>query len=504
MTPGGEVLIVGAGPSGLLAAVELARHGVPARLVEREPVPHDQARATAIQPATLEILAQAGVADRFVAAAEHLTCSRLYDAGLGLLSEMPFGGIGCRWEFQASLPQASTEAILAGRLAELGGSVERGVTVTALEPRGDGLRVELEHAGGTAEQVQPSWVLGAGGAHSVTRDSLAQELAGETYPGTALVADLRVSCGLPRDGGALIAAPEGYVLLAPLPGGRWLTFVGDLQPAEAAALESSGPAQAVVTGLERRVRAPISVAEVRWAAPFRMHRRLVARLAGDRRFLLGDAGHLSSPFGGEGLNSGLHDAQNLAWKLALVVQGRARPGLLDSYAAERHAADEHVLAVSDQLHQLTQAAVDAARTGVPAVALDPAGLAALIRSRAMLDVSYPDSPLTGEYRVPGAAPLPGPAPGDRYPDRADLTGTGHHLLVFGPVRPGVEALSRRWRGLVEVSSCGGDPLWAGLPASGGAILVRPDGFIGYRCVPAETPGLAALDAHLASYLIPAA
>ena len=339
MAAGAQVLVVGAGPSGLLAAVELARHGIAARLVEREPEPHGQARATAIQPATLEILDQAGLAGRFLAASEHLGCTRLFDRELRPLSETRFGGTGCRWEFQCSLPQYATEQLLAARLAELGGRVERGVSVTGLEQRDGGVRAGLRRADGSTETAEASWVIGAGGAHSVTRESLDEDLAGATYPGTALVGDVTVTCGLPRDGSALIATPEGYVLLAPLPGGRWITFVGDLDPAELAGLSQSGLSQSgpdqaaaarALTAALRRRAAGVTVGDVAWASEFRMHRRLAPHLAGQRRFLLGDAGHLSSPFGGEGLNSGLHDAHNLAWKLALELSGRARPALLAS------------------------------------------------------------------------------------------------------------------------------------------------------------------------------
>jgi 2-polyprenyl-6-methoxyphenol hydroxylase-like FAD-dependent oxidoreductase len=507
MGAGAQVLVVGAGPSGLLAAVELARHGGAVRLVEREPEPHHQARATAIQPGTLEILAQAGLAGQFLAAGEHLRCARVLDHKLTLLSESSLAGTGGHWEIQCSLPQWQTEQLLAGRLAELGGTVERGVSVVSLEQRDDGVLAGLEHAGGDTELTEASWVIGAGGAHSVTRESMDEELAGQTYAGLALAADVAVSCGLPRDGGALIAAPDGYVLLAPLPGQRWITFVGDLDAAEAARLSEAGAGPAATAGLvrdalERRTGGAVRVDDVGWAAQFRMHRRLAPHLAGPRRFLLGDAGHLSSPLGGEGLNSGLHDAHNLAWKLALELRGRARPGLLASYAAEREAADRHVIETSDQVHALAHGAVQAARTGVPARPLPPAPAEALTRARAMLDTSYAGGPLAGEAVAPGEAAPDGPAPGDRYPGRVTLPGPRHHLLLFGsPAGGDAERLGRRWRGLVDVIQADGDPRRAGLTGSG-AVLVRPDGYLGFRAAPAGPGALAAVDAHLSAYLVP--
>ena len=357
---GPAVLVVGAGPSGLFSAVELARHGVPSRVVEQQPRPHRQARATALQPATLEILHQAGLLDRVLANSVQLRCARLYDRTLSCVGETAFAGAGCRWEFQCSLPQWRTEQLLAW-LAELGGTVQRGVSVVSLAETDDHVDVGLE-SGGQVERTAVRWVIGAGGAHSLTRHSMQEHLPGSTYPGTALVADIAVRCGLPRDGSALIAAPEGYVLLAPLPGGRWLTFVGDLDEAEIGTLAGGSAPDPVIAAIGHRIPADVlQVADVGWSSSFRMHRRLAPHLADKRRFLLGDAGHLSSPFGGEGLNSGLHDAANLAWKLALEQRGRARPALLDSFATEREAADRHVLQVSDQLHEMAHGAVASAR-----------------------------------------------------------------------------------------------------------------------------------------------
>jgi 6-methylpretetramide 4-monooxygenase / 4-hydroxy-6-methylpretetramide 12a-monooxygenase len=496
-----EVLIIGAGPSGLFAAVELARQGVRARVVEREPGPHTQARATAIQPGTLEILARAGVVDRVLAESEHLRFARLFDAQLRLVNELAFAGADCPWEFQCSLPQWRTEQILADRVEELGGTVERGVEAVSVRQRDDGVLIGLKRADGTTETVEASWVIGAGGAHSVTRESMAETLAGTTYPGTSLVASGIMECGLARDAGSLIASPEGYVLLVPLPGGHWLTFVGDLDEGEDQRLTSDPGTGAVAAMLERRAGQGIRVREVAWAAPFRMHRRLVPQLADGRCFLLGDAGHLSSPFGGEGLNSGIHDGSNLAWKLALELRGRGRPALLDSFAPERLAADRHVLMVSDRLHQLAYRSVESARTGIVPAPPTQEEVAAMVQSRSMLDVSYAGSSLVGEYPAGTRTPMT-PAPGDRYPDRAALDGVGHHLLLFGGADDaGIERLRRRWRGLVEISAAAGDPSRAGL-AGAGAVLVRPDGHIGFRA-PADSAGLGALDSHLDSYLIPA-
>jgi len=499
-----DVLVVGAGPSGLLAAIELARHGVLATVVERDRTVPREARATAIQPGTLEILAQAGMIEQFLGASEHVRCTRICDEDLTPVAETRFAGAGCEWEFQCCLPQYVTEQILIDRLNDLGVRVERGVTVESVHERSDGVLVNVQQADGTPDAIEASWVVGAGGAHSVTRDSMHGVLAGETYPGSALVADVQVSSELPRDASALIATRHGYVLLAPLPQDRWITFIGDLEKDEADRLERDRSVAAVAATLTHRIPAAVQLTDVTWAAVFRMHHRLVAKLADRHRFLLGDAGHLSSPFGGEGLNSGLHDGHNLAWKLALVLSGRAKQPLLDTFATERELAAEHVLAVSDQVHHLAHRAVEAAQTGERLHPPTAAEAARFVRSRSMLDFRYPDSPLTGEHHTRGDRQDGLPAPGDRFPGRTGLHGTTHHLLVFGPAPEArLAQLRDRWTGLVEVTEAADDDRQQAGLAADGAVLVRPDGYIGFRAAPADAAGLEAMDSHLSSYLIPA-
>src|SRR5690348_14894385 len=152
-----DVLVVGAGPSGLFSALELARHGVRAWVVEREPLPHHQARATTIQPGTLELLGRAGVADEVLAASEHLRFGRLLDTDLRVISELDFAGTGCRWEFQCTLPQWRTEQILAQRLADVGVTVQRGVRASSIETRPDGLLVTLDDGHGATRIAETGW-----------------------------------------------------------------------------------------------------------------------------------------------------------------------------------------------------------------------------------------------------------------------------------------------------------------------------------------------------------
>jgi 2-polyprenyl-6-methoxyphenol hydroxylase-like FAD-dependent oxidoreductase len=494
-----DVLIIGAGPSGLFAASELVRHGVHVQLIEQEARSHHEARATAIQPGTLEILDSVGLLQPFLDSSEHVRRVRVFGPDLSELSGLDFEGIDCRCEFQCSLPQYETQRILEAHLVSLGGAVERGITATKVESDGGDVSVELVHADGRVETVHPGIVIGAGGAHSVTRHSMSEHLEGSTYQGQFLVADIAMEAPVPRDQGNFFCGPDGMMLLSPLPGGRWLTFQDLEEEVQAVSAEE------IVARTEVRIGGRSQPTDVAWFSPFRMHRRIVSRLEDGRRFLIGDAAHLSSPFGGEGLNSGLHDGYDLAWKLALVLQGHAPRSLLDDYAVERAIADRHVLDVSDDVHTGIIGIADAVREGrePPAATADPVTTALLRNSRAMIDFDYAESPLVSDYRV-GGSETTELHPGQRYPDWTRFGGTSHHLLVFGTVADAASLarLDRRWTALVGVVvDPDVDPARAGVP-KGGVVLIRPDGHIGFRSPSADAEALAALESHLSSYLTP--
>jgi 2-polyprenyl-6-methoxyphenol hydroxylase-like FAD-dependent oxidoreductase len=489
------VLIVGTGPAGLFAACELHRHGVRPRLVERRLAPHHEARGTALQPAVLEIIDRAGLIEPFLRAGVHIRQIQLLGPGLQEIAITKFAGIGCKYEFQCSLPQWRTEAILREHLEGLGVEIEYGTEVKSIENAPAGVRVTLE-SGGRTETLSTAYLLGAGGAHSITRHSMQEHLGGETYDGRFIVADAKVRLPCPPECGRVIVGPTGFVLFSPLPDNRWLIFVNrnedDVRPELPIADE-------LAALLNVRVGIDVGLHDLQWVSYFKMHKRAVEHLCDGRRFLLGDAAHLSSPLGGEGLNAAFMDAADLAWKLALVVRGAARPSLLDSYADERGIADHHVLEVSDEVHSFVMnliAMCDAG--GAPAVpSADPAKDIIAARRRSMLDVSYAGSALVGEA---GAA-VEALSPGGRFP--ACLSGTCHHLIAFGEM-PRLDYFRGRWDKLVSIvdaSSAQFDATAAGVP-NGGAILVRPDGFVGFRVNPADNTTMDALDAHLATYLIP--
>jgi hypothetical protein len=287
------------------------------------------------------------------------------------------------------------------------------------------------------------------------------------------------------------------VLISPLPEGRFLIFVNRDE-----ADRNEGPPSIadLAALLDARIGTEVGLTDLRWVSYFLAQRRVVPALGEGRRFLLGDAGHLSTPLGGEGINSALMDGADIGWKLALVLRGAARRLLLETYAIERALADHHALEVTNDIHKtimhLVAMCAEGAKPSLPPA--EPAEALAALRKRSMLDVSYRGSPL-----IEAGAGDAQPGPGIRFPGWCDLDGANHHLVVSGDA-PRLVDFRARWGGLVSLVE------WTGVSAlkkqaglaEGGMVLVRPDGFIGFRRASADDAAITALDAHLSTYLRP--
>lgn len=489
-----EVLIIGAGPTGLFAAAELARHGVRPRIIEQLPAPHIQTRATGVQPAALEVFARAGCVAPFVAEAERVRGLRVWNGAMEEAFVFRGPPPDSPYPFTCSIPQWRTEEILNAHLESFDLRVERGVTAREISLQPEGVRVRCERMDGSVMVIESAYLIGAGGAHSPVRGAIHQQLEGITYPRQFLAADARVN--VPRGDGLLnmVFSPSGLLMVADLPGGRSL-LVLDLPDDHE--LTAPGPAD-LEAALAGHLSVPLAVDDVRWVSCYKTHRRMSPKFREGRCFLAGDAAHLCSPFGGEGMNSGLLDAASLAWQLAAVLRRGGHPALLDAYEPERQQVARQVLASSESMSEFYFALVELVRQGQP-LEPSPPNPNDQGTSTHMLDVTITASPLLGVHG-PGS-PSAEVRPGTRFPDRTRLSGCLHHLLVHGGGFPDA-AFAARWRDVLEIvpGESVGSAVRAGLPGGTGRVLVRPDGYVGF--LGAEAAGTDALEGLLRAQFTP--
>jgi 2-polyprenyl-6-methoxyphenol hydroxylase-like FAD-dependent oxidoreductase len=521
-----EVLVVGAGPVGLTVGIELLRRGVPCRVIDRLVEAPQYAKAVGVQPRTLEVWENLGLLRDALDAATPLRGQLVYANGeqvaqmdLAVPPDVPYGFV--------TLPQFVTERLLTDRLHQFGGHVERGVELVAFEPDSEGVTARLRAADGEQE-VRVGYLVGADGAHSRVRKGLGLDFAGDAFAEQYMLGDVEVEWSLPT-GYAIRSSHQSdgridVLVCIPLPGtGRYRMSM--LVPDDLATTPAQGEvAHGLETGpapqlhhiqavLDRLSPEPARAHTLRWSSVFRISHRLADRYGQGRVFIAGDAAHIHPPTGAQGMNTGIQDGVNLAWKLALAVQGAAAEELLASYQAERHSVGEEVVGRT----------VRHAREGFEA---DPDDPLTVIRREAQLLVHYRDSPLVGD----GGGCSSGPLPGERAPDCRGLcrAAVSHPLRLFEllahPHRtlllyaddlaqlPAFTKLAQlanaltggRMRtyliGAVTSTRLDGNSLPLIVDAAGeyqaayGAIggngyLVRPDGYVGFRAAPLTCAGL---------------
>jgi 2-polyprenyl-6-methoxyphenol hydroxylase-like FAD-dependent oxidoreductase len=535
------VLVVGAGPTGLTVANELARHGVPPRVIDRAPVPSTTSRALVVQPRTLEIFDDIGVIDQVVAAGD--SASGLTITFATKRVELDFAGqlTGPQnytgYPEPRTLSQHDTERILTELLSKQGVEVERGRALTDLTQDGETVIVSLRGDDGSVETVRCRWVIGCDGAHSAVRKATGIPFAGSTYRDEFIMADAELDWQLPHGGLYGFPSPAGIFAAFSMPGENRYRIFGNFPPGpDGPSAEYSEPSheefQAMV---DERVPFPAKVVKEHWVTRYRVHSRTVPRYRDGRVFLVGDAAHVHSPAGAQGMNTGIQDAYNLAWKLALVERGVADQSLLDTYQAERHPIGVQLLKTTDRLFSVFGGQSTLARLARGRVAPVLAGRVLTrewIRRRfvgllAQLRLRYPDSPLNAEDGPPTGW-RHAPAPGDRAREADVLIdgrqarlhevfrGTHHTVLLFtgldDDARPAIELcriaeqLEQTYPGMVKARVVSAErfadhPAALGDPtrsahrqygvASASAFVVRPDKYIGYRGRPVDADRLSA-------------
>jgi len=337
-----DVLIVGAGPAGLTLAVGLAQQGRLVTVVDGQAASDHTSRAAVVHARTLEVLEPYGVADRLTAQGIQAPRFTIRDRDR-ILVPVPFDDLPTAYPYTLMVSQAVTEAVLLQRLTELGGHVLRPYTVTSLEQDDTGVTATFSDGG----RVRAAYVVGADGMRSTVREQAGIGFTGGTYEESFTLADVRLSGGVPDNEVILYFSPAGLVVVAPLPGGihRIVATVKDApqQPDIAFIqhlLDTRGPAAKRAT-----------VHEVVWGSRFRLHHRVADSYRAGRMLLAGDAAHVHSPAGGQGMNAGIADAVVLAESLGAVLDGGS-PDLLDTYTATRRPVAQQVVALADRLTRL--------------------------------------------------------------------------------------------------------------------------------------------------------
>ncbi|GAB2852937.1 FAD-dependent oxidoreductase [Actinocorallia aurea] len=485
-----EVLIAGAGPAGLVLACELARRGIAHVLLERDAEPFAGARGKGLQPRSMEVLEDLGVIDRVVAHGGRYPRIRMEVSGevvfTGHMAEPREATADVPYPNTWMVPQWRTGLILRERLAELGGAVTAGAELVSFTQDSSGVTA-LVRISGRVREIRARHLVGADGGRSTVRRCLGVAFVGETREEERmLLGDVRAE-GIDHDFWHMfqgegqsyptalcpLAGTDTFQLMLPVPPG-----VETPEPS----LEVFQEAVDAAAGAGR-----IKLTELVWSSVFRPNIRMAERFAVGRVFLIGDAAHVHSPAGGQGLNTGLQDAYNLGWKLAAVLRGAA-PELLESYEAERLPVAANVLGVSTALHEkAAKGAADAHRRDDPELR--------------QLILGYPDSPLTVEHRTDPAEPLAG----DRAPD-AIGTANGAAVRLFPLIHTGAPVLlafGEGARGVAESVAPGltvavGSPAFEdaegtahaayGVTEGHNALFVlRPDGYIGLAtCTPSPT------------------
>ena len=512
MTPDSSVqLVVGAGPVGLTIANELARHGVRCRIIDRAAERSQTSRALAIFPRTLEAFETMGLADRFVALGLRLHGLSLHHRQEEI-AQIDLTSVASPFPFALSLPQSETERLLGENLSSLGIEVERGVELTGLTQTSDAVRAVLRHGDGREEIVETPWLIGCDGAHSTTRHLLEMDFEGAQYDESFILADVQLESTLARDRVHLFLGEDGVLGVIAFAQNRW-RIVANIPPESRDRSLPDLTLPEVQALLDRRAIPGLQASDPVWLARFHISHRKVREFRLLRVFLAGDAAHIHSPAGGQGMNTGIQDAFNLAWKLALVVRGLAPAQLLASYHVEREPVARDVLNLTDRITRMATMRNSVAQSVrdflLPRVSgIDFVGDKVADRL-AELNITYRTSPIVENH---GGGRLKA---GDRAPDAElrDENGRArrlfelfheprHVLLLFlgalyssaakfdeiesaiGGLPDGIIDSYRIVRGQSDLPAELRDTSGLAHAAyglfEGGVVLVRPDGYIGYR------------------------
>jgi 2-polyprenyl-6-methoxyphenol hydroxylase-like FAD-dependent oxidoreductase len=340
-------VIIGAGPTGVMLAIELARRGVQVRILDKQPARSQESRAIALHARTLELFHQIGVVGEFLELGHKATGMAVHTRACRS-TRVDFGSLDSPYPFVLMLGQDQTQRILDQQLEQLGVTIERAVEVLNLEPHDDGVELEARLIGEqSGRPLHARWVVGCDGAHSVVRRHLGVPFDGDDYGQDWLMAEVGIDWPMERERFHVFSYTAAPMVCFPMPGGSWRVIMPQVPNREG---ERQAPDMQEIKRLAAmRGPAGMKLTDPTLLAAFRCYRRQTRVMRSGHLLVAGDAAHIHSPAGGQGMNTGLHDAANLAWKLALVVGGGTSPDLLDTYQDERHPIAAGVLEFTHNL-----------------------------------------------------------------------------------------------------------------------------------------------------------
>jgi len=509
--PAVDVLVVGAGPVGLALACELARNGVSCRIIDKRPAAVTTSRAIAIFPRTLEVFQIMNMIDPVLEAGHQLAGVALYNRS-GQIGHIGFDALPTRYRFALSLPQSETERLLIEHLGSFGKSVDRDRELVAFSQSVDSIQAVIRDAGGAEEIFDARWVVGCDGAHSNVRHLLGLPFEGAAYEETFVLADVKLDSALDPVHAHLFLTETGLVGIFPFRNGG-CRIIASTQPESKGGPAGDPKFAEVIDLVNSRTDLGIKICEPDWMSRFHISHRKVAEFRAGRGFLAGDAAHIHSPAGGQGMNTGIQDAFNLAWKLGLVVRGKSPDSLLDSYNEEREPVARMVLTLTDRLTRMGTMQNPLGRHVRDALLSILTGMHPvedrIAETMAEIGIHYRRSSIV--FGNGGQALRAG----DRAPDCEFIVGTDrrlvrlyellhepvHHLLIFVDQEPELEAgafceeIAQAFAGVIkafvvtsaahECSSTSlrdvdGVALFNCRAESGTIFLIRPDGYIGFR------------------------
>jgi len=494
-----DVLITGAGPVGLAMAAEMARYGLSVRIIDQNAERTDKSKALVVWSRTLELFDRSGCSQSLLAAGRTCTSANLM-SGSKTLAHIHLDDVDSTHPYALMIPQSETERVLEEHCNSLGVQVERSTKLTTFAQSETGITGKLLSATGATETAEASWLIACDGAHSTIRHNLNLPFEGSTLPSVWILADVHLH-GLAEPSQIYIFLHEaGIAAIFPIgqsgdatPRVRVIANTGDVLPGQTPAEPTLADIQAI---LDQRGPSGITASDPVWLANFAINERKVPNYRASRVFLAGDAAHIHSPAGGQGMNTGIQDACNLAWKLALVQRRlsarSATDLLLDSYTAERSPVAEQVLRNTGKLTALAtmhnEVLLAMRNTAVKLALGFPPARHAMANELTELAISYPESPLNG-------ASFHGlPKPGERAPIRPGepAVGSGGTPRYALYATPGADA--------DQFIACFPDVLepQPRPPLKPGTLcLVRPDGYVAFT---GDTNAWPLADAYMVQFV----